>query len=164
LHDGNVCDDDEEMFGKLCYKKCSLLTNDKYPKRSSAWSCCAGGASGDGKCGLFDQKMSPHICGGFDVAGNRSRGGCPHPGGACLDNEEVHLGRCYAKCNDLTDGEYPTRVAAATCCKSDQKWKCLNIMNVKTRSMFNVGGGKGDGDSRTPRSSHWPLRMVTESA
>jgi len=162
LHDGNFCDDDEEMLGKLCYKKCSLLTDGKYPTRSTAWSCCAGGEGGKGKCGLFNQKMSPWICGGFDVSGDRAGNGCPHPAGACLDNEEVHLGRCYKKCSDLTDGKYPTRIAAATCCKSTEKWKCLDLRNVKTRTAFDVGGGKGDGDKRTPSSPHWPMREVTE--
>ena len=27
LLDGNVCADDEELLGDLCYKKCSLLTH-----------------------------------------------------------------------------------------------------------------------------------------
>jgi len=164
MHDGNVCDEDEELLAKLCYKKCSLITNGKYPKRTTAWSCCA--ASGEGeKCGLFNQKMSPKICSGYDISGDRAGNGCPHPAGACLDNEEVHLGRCFKKCSELTDGEYQTRIAAATCCKAgvEDQWKCLDIRNVKTRKSFNVGGGEGDGDSRTPGGPHWPKTAWTEA-
>jgi len=160
MHDGNICDDDEELFAKLCYKKCSLLTRGEYPKRTTAWSCCA--SDGSEKCGFFNQKLSVRICGGFDVSGDRAGNGCPHPAGACLENEEVHLGRCFKKCGILTDGEYPTRIAAATCCKATEEWKCLDIMNVKTRKEFDVGGGAGDGDKRTPRGPHWPKTAWTE--
>lgn len=162
MHDGNLCDEDEELFAKLCYKKCSLITNGKYPKRTSAWSCCAAGDEGE-KCGLFNQKLSLKICSGYDVSGDRAGNGCPHPAGACLENEEVHLGRCFKKCGELTDGAYPTRVAAATCCKAAEEWKCLDPRNVKTRPSFDVGGGMGDGDSRTPRGAHWPKTAWTES-
>lgn len=41
LDDGNVCDTNEELFGGLCYKKCSLLTTGEAPIRTSAWTCCA---------------------------------------------------------------------------------------------------------------------------
>jgi hypothetical protein len=165
MHDGNICDDDEEFFAKLCYKKCSLLTHGKYPKRTSAWSCCASDDGKKGGCGLFNQKLTMRICAGFDVSGDRAGNGCPHPAGACLENEEVHLGRCFKKCSELTNGMYPSRVAAATCCKAEvgEEWKCLDLMNVKTRKEFNVGGGAGDGDKRTPRRPHWPQTAVTEA-
>jgi len=162
MHDGNLCDEDEELFAKLCYKKCSLITHGKYPRRTTAWSCCAAGDETE-KCGLFNQKLSLKICSGYDISGDRAGNGCPHPAGACLENEEVHLGRCFKRCSELTDGEYPTRIAAATCCKATEEWKCLDPRNVKTRSSFNVGGGKGDGDSRTPSGPHWPKTAWTEA-
>jgi len=40
MHDGNKCDDSEEIYGGLCYKKCSLLTNSSSSVRGSAFSCC----------------------------------------------------------------------------------------------------------------------------
>jgi len=164
MHDGNVCDDDEELLANLCYKKCSLLTHGKYPRRTTAWSCCSAGGEG-GKCGLFNQKVSAGICTGYDISGDSAGNGCPHPAGACLENEEVHLGRCFKKCSELTDGEYPSRLASATCCKAevDEEWKCLDMRNVKTRQSFNVGGGRGDGDSRTPAGPHWPKTAWTEA-
>lgn len=154
-NDGNSCENDEEMLSGLCYKKCSLLTQGEYPKRTSAWSCCKG--DGPEECNIFQQKVNLKICSGFDVGGDRAGNGCPHAAGVCLDNEELHLGRCYMKCS-LIDEEYPTRVAAATCCKAAEKWKCLDIMNVKTRHAFDVGGGEGDGDIGTPRHAHLPLK------
>ncbi|CAK0818339.1 unnamed protein product, partial [Prorocentrum cordatum] len=164
MHDGNVCDDDEELLAHLCYKKCSLLTHGKYPRRTSAWSCCSAGEEG-GSCGLFNQKLKMGICTGYDVSGDRAGNGCPHPAGACLENEEVHLGRCFMKCSELTDGEFPVRLAAATCCRAEvhEQWKCLDPRNVKTRQSYNVGGGKGDGDSRTPSGPHWPKTAWTEA-
>ena len=30
----------KELFGGLCYLKCSLLTNGTHPVRSSGWTCC----------------------------------------------------------------------------------------------------------------------------
>lgn len=37
-HDGNVCGADEESHQGMCYQKCSLLTSNAYPIRSTAWS------------------------------------------------------------------------------------------------------------------------------
>jgi hypothetical protein len=164
MHDGNVCDDDEELLAHLCYKKCSLLTDGQHPRRTTAWSCCSAGGEGE-TCGLFNQKLRPGICTGYDISGDRAGNGCPHPAGACLENEEVHLGRCFKKCSELTDGEYQTRIAAATCCKAaaEDQWKCLDPRNVKTRKSFNVGGGEGDRDSRTPSGPHWPKTAWTEA-
>jgi len=35
-----ACREDEEPFGNLCYKKCRLLTADRYAYRAAATSCC----------------------------------------------------------------------------------------------------------------------------
>merc|ERR1719499_2471133 len=51
LKDGNVCDDKEELYGGLCYKKCSLLTQGEAPIRTSSWTCCDGHP-----CGLSNER------------------------------------------------------------------------------------------------------------
>eukprot|EP00930_Biecheleria_cincta_P072700 TRINITY_DN60055_c0_g1_i1.p1 TRINITY_DN60055_c0_g1~~TRINITY_DN60055_c0_g1_i1.p1 ORF type:complete len:144 (+),score=38.69 TRINITY_DN60055_c0_g1_i1:66-497(+) len=40
LKDGNKCQDDEEEFMNLCYKKCSILTQGTHRYRTSAFTCC----------------------------------------------------------------------------------------------------------------------------
>lgn len=41
-------------------------------------------------------------------------------GNTCPDAEELHAGLCYTKCATLTNGEFPVRVTAFSCCKHDQ--------------------------------------------
>lgn len=160
LHDGNVCGQDEEMFAGLCYKKCALLANG-FPIRTSSFSCCA-----SHPCGLQNQKVSVSMpCSGFDVGGdiNGEEGECPHAAGTCLQDEEMLLGLCYKKCVILTNGAFPFRVAAATCCKTTG-FGCLNPMNLVTDFVrFNVGGGLNDGDPRTPGQPHQPMPELTEA-
>lgn len=159
LHDGNVCEDDEELFENLCYKKCALLTANQFCIRTSPFSCCA-----SHPCGFSNQKVMMRTpCNGYDISGDTIGGGCPHQPGACLEDEELNLGICYKKCSLLTNGQYPHRVAAATCCKS-QGLFCLNIFLDKTEADFAVGGGKGDGDASTPGNPHYPLTALTESS
>lgn len=38
-------------------------------------------------------------------------------GNPCPDDEEVHGGLCYSKCSTLTQGKFPNRESAWTCCK-----------------------------------------------
>jgi len=154
LHDGNPCDDSEELLGKLCYRKCSLLAPG-YPKRTSAWTCCQEPCTWNGWTHDFG------VCSGYSVAGPDGTS-CPHKPGVCLDNEEMHLGRCFEKCSILTNGEFPHRVAAATCCKADGVM-CFNPFNDRTRPDFAVGGGHHDGDPSTPSSMHDPLKSLTEA-
>merc|ERR1712048_1332573 len=40
MHDHNLCEDNEEENGGLCYKTCDELTDGQYPFRTSAFSCC----------------------------------------------------------------------------------------------------------------------------
>lgn len=161
MYDGNVCGDDEEYYGNLCYKKCSLLTNGEFTIRTSSFSCCQ-----NHPCGIKNQKISvDNPCDGFDVAGNLNgqEGACPHLAGTCLEDEELLLGMCYKKCEILTNKQYPNRVAAATCCKVTG-FACMNPMNLHTDFVhFAVGGGLGDKDPRTPREPHPPLTMLTEA-
>merc|ERR1719221_1116008 len=111
LHDGNTCEDKEEHFGGLCYKKCSLLTGGENPIRTSPWTCCE-----RHPCGLHNQKGTVGheiFCDGYDVS---AEGACPHKPGACLEDEELFLGICYKKCSILTQDSFPNRVTPVTCC------------------------------------------------
>jgi len=135
LHDGNVCKGDEEFLAGLCYKKCSLLTGGFNPVRTSPWTCC-----NQRPC-RFNQQLSIGMrvaCSGYAVSGD---GSCPHRPGACLDDEELLLGVCYKRCRLLTDGEYPNRMASATCCKASGL-SCLDFRKDYTSREFAVGGGR----------------------
>lgn len=160
LHDENKCEDNEELHAKLCYKKCSILTNGEYPKRSTAFTCCK--AEG---C-LLNFKMASDVpipCQGYDVSGHDS---CPHAPGACLEDEQFFLGLCYAKCHLLTNGKYPYRVGPMTCCQVNDEEKCLDPFsdsNVSdTSNLYDIAGGGGDHDKETPGSVHGPLGFLTE--
>jgi hypothetical protein len=158
LHDGNVCEHNEERYGGLCYRTCNLLTHGSNPIRTSPWTCCS-----EHPCGLSNQLGNighQVLCNGYDVAGD---GGCPHRPGACLKDEELLLGVCYKQCGILTHGEYPHRVGPLTCCK-DSGLSCLDFRKDKTRAAFAVGGGGGDHDPSTPSSAHFPQRRWTEDA
>lgn len=156
LHDGNVCDNSEEFFAGLCYKKCALLTRGEAPIRTSSWTCCKSHPCTLNQVGSFGSSV---LCTGFDVAAD---GSCPHKPGACLLDEELHLGICYKKCGILTGGAFPHRIAAATCCKTTGLG-CLNIFNDKTSKAFDVGGGAGDHDPSTPAGAHPPEEKLTEA-
>lgn len=159
MHDGNVCADNEELYMGLCYKRCSLLTMGAAPIRTSSWTCCEGHP-----CGVMNEHGSMGdslMCGGYDVDG---QGGCPHKPGACLVDEEMHLGICYKKCSILTQGEYPHRTAASTCCKETGMLSCMNPWKAKTNPAFDVGGGNGDQDPSTPDEAHPPEARLTEGS
>lgn len=160
-HDGNLCGDDEELSGSLCYKKCSLLTNGAAPYRTTAFTCCT-----SKPCGLTNQKVKLLACSGYDVSGNINgqEGACPHPPGTCLQNEELLLGVCYKKCSIITNGEYPYRSTAFQCCKSSGVISCVLPANVDTSvTKYDVGGGLGDGNKATPAEPHAPMIELTEA-
>jgi len=140
LHDGNLCEDDEELFEGLCYKKCSLLTGGAENVRLSAFSC---GQSRSMTDLLKSEVNTFEPCHGYDIAGDDAGNGCPHSPGACLTDEEFSLGKCYKKCSLLTSGQYPHRTSAETCCKSKNLVQCLWPSNSKFSSDFSVGGGSG---------------------
>lgn len=135
-----LCDEGEEEFLGLCYKSCSALTGGDFPLRSAPEICCR-----ERPCLLPSQVRTRGFfpCTGFDV---NARGGCPRAAGHCDANEEYHLGLCYKKCDLVTTGEYPIRVAANTCCKARPCW---NPFHLKTEGLgcngFGVGGGSSDG-------------------
>jgi len=153
--DGNACQDDEEMDSGTCYKKCSDLTGGSHPIRTSAFSCCA-----SKPCTFSNTWTHMGMCFGYDVAADSHPGKCPHTPGACLTDEDDFNNMCYKKCSLLTNGGYPNRVAAATCCKKTG-WECFLINNIKTDASFASGGGAGDGNSGTPAAGHPPLTGLT---
>jgi hypothetical protein len=143
-HDGSICDDAEEFFGGLCYKTCSLLSEGRYPIRTSSWTCCA-----SHPCELGNtqgQVGKTILCNGYDVSGD---GGCPHRPGHCLPNEENFMGFCYEQCSILTSGQFPNRVGVATCCGSEGVG-CMDFRKDATSADFAVGGGAADADPSTP--------------
>lgn len=158
MHDGNTCEDNEEIHRSLCYKRCSLLTNGKYPIRNGPFKCCQ-----SRPCGLANQLISGAPvapCQAFDVNGH---GGCPHAPGACLTDEEYWLGVCYKKCSILTEDAYPHRSSHIACCKSANVRHCAPPSdNVKVSDLFGVGGGSGDGHLSTPARVHRPMPALTE--
>jgi len=156
MDDGNVCADTEEFYGGLCYKRCALLTGGEASIRTSSWTCCRQHPCVPWKqVGSLGSKI---LCNGFDISGD---GGCPHKPGACLLDEELYMGVCYKRCSLLTQGQYPHRTAAATCCKTTGL-ACLYAGNDRTNRDFDVGGGAGDGDASTPAEPHPPLQSLTE--
>eukprot|EP00429_Kryptoperidinium_foliaceum_P012256 CAMPEP_0176040720 /NCGR_PEP_ID=MMETSP0120_2-20121206/20194_1 /TAXON_ID=160619 /ORGANISM="Kryptoperidinium foliaceum, Strain CCMP 1326" /LENGTH=453 /DNA_ID=CAMNT_0017374121 /DNA_START=37 /DNA_END=1398 /DNA_ORIENTATION=- len=158
MDDGNICADNEELYGGLCYKRCAILTGGEASIRTSSWTCCK-----EHPCLPWNQHGSVGsrlVCNGYDIDGD---GSCPHKPGACLVDEELHMGICYKKCSLLTRGLYPHRTAAATCCKS-AGLSCLNLGNDRTSRSFDVGGGAGDHDASTPAKPHPPLQRLTEKA
>jgi len=148
---GHKCPDNEEDHAGLCYTKCSQLVGEDYPHRGSPWTCCK-----DNPCKWMRWKHSFGFvaCSGYAVAGAAGKS-CPHRHGACMANEEMFMNECYKTCKELTNGEYPFRKAAASCCKTSSTISCMNPMNDKTSADFNVGGGKGDGDP-TNNAPHAP--------
>mmetsp|Transcript_49069 Transcript_49069/g.110363 ORF Transcript_49069/g.110363 Transcript_49069/m.110363 type:complete len:347 (+) Transcript_49069:77-1117(+) len=157
--DGNACARDEEQLGSLCYKKCSILTGD-LPYRLSPFECCKTSA-----CDLGNIKMTSalRICGGLSVSGDLMGGGCPHPLGRCLANEEFSHGVCFKKCTVLTSGVFPHRTAPWSCCKYTSGLLCLDVNSYNASLAFMAGGGAGDGRNWTPSEAHGPLTSITEA-
>lgn len=158
-NDGNPCEDDEEDHLGLCYKKCSLLTNNEAPIRISAFGCAKSHSLGD----VIGEKMAALIpCSGYDIAGDAAGNGCPHRYGACLVDEEMSLGKCYKKCSTLTQNMYPHRTGASSCCKTTHIIQCLSPGNSKVSTDFATGGGaQGDG-IKGDSLSHDPVQILTE--
>lgn len=154
-HDGNPCENDEEVYNHLCYKKCSELTGGKYDLRTSAWTCCE-----KSPC-VFHQRSDMGFCSGFSVSGG-SDGLCPHAPGACLANEELYGGQCFKQCTILTNGAYTHRIASSSCCKHTGL-ACLLPHNYQNHPALAVGGGVGDGHQSTPSQAHPPLLALAES-
>mmetsp|Transcript_83449 Transcript_83449/g.194006 ORF Transcript_83449/g.194006 Transcript_83449/m.194006 type:complete len:162 (-) Transcript_83449:141-626(-) len=125
------CQDNEEPFHGRCYKKCSLLTQEDMPVRTSPWSCCR-----RSPCHFEDQRIAAGFCSGFDVGGD---GHCPRAPRSCALDEELTSGKCYRKCSLLTEGVYPHRVSANTCCRV-RGITCLKDGQRLRRESFDTGG------------------------
>jgi hypothetical protein len=158
--DGNTCEDDEELYDQLCYKKCSLLTGSKMPIRSSAFQCCGE----EPPCPASSDLSALHPCSGNDVSGDLAGNGCPHAPGGCLKDEELFDGLCYMRCSLLTNGMLQYRDTADACCKSNSPFAVLEPGECDTDPNYNMGGGEGDGNPFTPSSVHPPLTSITETA
>lgn len=141
MSDGNPCPDTEEALGGMCYQRCQDLTGGTHPIRTTAFSCCKAEP-----CNAFNSVFTNpmKLCRGLDVGGRQKGFGCPHAPGDCLLNEEFHLGACYKKCLVLTDGQYPYRRSADSCCQMNDYMSCLEAGNVWTDASFDIGGGDGD--------------------
>jgi len=147
-HKPGACLVDEEYFLGLCYKKCSILTHGTYPHRIAAATCCkgegatcldiiaedwtsasfnVGGGKGDNDTftptnvhvplqKLTEGTRLDHI----DVTGkNLKPKEHMHNGNQCPDGEELHAALCYKTCSSLTNGRYPIRTTAFSCCAKE---------------------------------------------
>jgi hypothetical protein len=73
-HPPGECDPNEEGHLGLCYKKCSILTDDEYPIRVAANTCCK-----ERPCmNLLHLKTRGVACTGFGVGGGMRGHNCPH--------------------------------------------------------------------------------------
>jgi len=132
------CGVDEEMFAGLCYRKCSLLTDNEFPVRFASNACQKKAEGMNPPNPLYDGTL----CDGFSVGDEEA---CPHAPfvGSCDDNEEMHAGACYKKCELLTDGKFNVRWASNTCCS---EWPCgADPSKMDTQGIgcqgYGVGGG-----------------------
>lgn len=163
---GDPCVDDEEDFGGLCYKKCSILSGGSHPCRSSAWSCCAvpDGPACQAKASFGNCWIHMGFCGGYSVAGDAeaaSGNSCPTGEGGCLTNEEMFGDQCYKKCS-LLSPQYPYRVGPSSCCSKTGGFDCFWPSNLHTDPAFNAGGGEGDKNSGTPNTAHSPMLQLSQ--
>lgn len=152
IHDvttpGRHCRKHEELFLGICYRNCSILTNNTYPIRFAPNGCCR-----QMPCltpsEVDLQGFAPSY--GYFVGGEGA-GHFPHAPGECMGNEESHLGFCYKKCSLLTNHKFNHRMGTNTCCKHNN---CLspfnwNPFNMDTKGTwckgYAVGGGLSEGD------------------
>jgi len=151
--DGETCGKDEELHDGLCYKRCSLLTDDREPFRASAFQCC----DRTPPCDLGGSSISMVPCSGNAVGGEISGNGCPHRPGGCLHDEELLSDMCYMQCSLLTYGMLKHRNTANACCKSKSPLAMLELGGCDVDAKYAVGGGKSDGNPDTPAAPHPPV-------
>jgi hypothetical protein len=159
-HRPGSCLANEEMMLGVCYKKCSILTNQEFPHRVAPATCCkAGGIS----CLLFPWKS--YTSKEYAVGGGRSGPG------ACSQDAEMFMGLCYKKCALLTEAKYPHRLGPLTCCGAytwyphmgDGAWHmgCLDLRKDHSRPSFAAADLQ---PSVNYSSIHWPLADLTEES
>lgn len=108
------CKDDEELFGNLCYGKCSTSFDGKYRVRCAGCTCAITAEHCPGKPQAQVDGRDYHTdCAAFDDSDSHAipRG----PIGGCAEHEERFMGFCFLKCSILTYGKFPNRVAMNTC-------------------------------------------------
>mmetsp|Transcript_52512 Transcript_52512/g.151328 ORF Transcript_52512/g.151328 Transcript_52512/m.151328 type:complete len:266 (+) Transcript_52512:69-866(+) len=73
-HGPGICDGNEEFFGGVCYKKCSLLTQSAYTVRSGPGTCCTHSC-----WNALNTVTKAGECTGFNVGGGLvPQHNCPH--------------------------------------------------------------------------------------
>jgi len=150
--DTEGCNEDEELHGSLCYRRCAILTKGREPVRVSAFQCCTHQAPCTGELDI-----EPVLCGGYAVGGNASGNSCARQPARCLQSEEFVGGLCYMRCNLLTYGMLPYRSTSDTCCRSKSPLAMLEIGACDTDESFDAAGG------RAPNVPHMPLENVRTS-
>eukprot|EP00930_Biecheleria_cincta_P038632 TRINITY_DN2653_c0_g1_i1.p1 TRINITY_DN2653_c0_g1~~TRINITY_DN2653_c0_g1_i1.p1 ORF type:complete len:287 (-),score=36.55 TRINITY_DN2653_c0_g1_i1:45-836(-) len=133
------CQPSEEFFAGACYQNCSVLTQGRFPIRSSPNHCCR-----KEPC-LFPSDLDfegPFVCQGYAVD---YKGDCPRSPGKCAPDEEMFGGMCFKTCNSLTNGGYPYRISSTGCCRKDPPcwnfWSDVKVdMGIGDCSGFSVGG------------------------
>ncbi|CAK0869174.1 unnamed protein product, partial [Prorocentrum cordatum] len=126
------CKKIEELYGGMCYIKCSILTNGTHNYRLSGLSCCNGTSAMN--CFYNPSQISTKSW--YAAGGGRFATKAPGNSTKCSNPEtEEHAGMCLKKCSLLTDGEFPYRVTVATCCK-EKSLKCLQASYRKTSAAF----------------------------
>jgi len=149
------CNEDEELFEGLCYKRCALLTEGREPVRASAFQCCGHNPPCKGQL-----DMKTMLCGGYAVGGSASGNGCAREPARCFQAEEFVAGLCYMRCGLLTYGVLPYRSTPDTCCKSNSPLAMLELGACDTNATYDLGGKQGD--SAASSVPHEPLHEPLE--
>lgn len=127
------CNDGEELFGAICYTKCSVAFPE-YPYRIGACQCCN---SPSATCSKTPENYVTN-CSVLAVGLNNASGLHP-PDAVCDEAEDFIGGLCYDRCSILSDGELPIRRGACTCCA---EWPCEDTLTYVTDcDRFNQGVG-----------------------
>lgn len=136
----SVCLTGEEYFLGLCYKACSIASGGNAFVRTGSCTCCdvqdeskaldcANPAHYETNCGKYGVDFhgkSARIPFTSLTETEASRKGECNP---CHADEELSYGLCYSTCANLTNGSYPIRTSACTCCS---KQPCTDLDNLDT--------------------------------
>jgi len=143
LNQSRRCEDTEEEFQGLCYRRCTLLTDGQYELRVGPDTCRrnASEVMADTASAPNEVSVDGPDCRGYKVDGEFQ---CPHrPRSAVCDGlEELYMGFCYKRCALLTSGEYPIRAAANACCSQRP---CHNLTRLKIDGSGCTGLSVGSG-------------------
>jgi len=73
-------------------------------------------------------------------------------GNSCPEGEEVHVGLCYKTCESITEGVYPIRTSAFTCCKEEP----CSFFNSKFSNPIYFCSGMDVGESHGKKVCPYP--------